>query len=192
MSSSQRKKITKEKKKDRLVKLVKKQIASPDYSRAKVIGSLAKTLKADVSFLPKVSKPKPSKIELTVKEFLKCINSYLKGNHEGSLRKLMSISSETGLVVPEEVKTKSWRLYIKYHKSRRTAYHEYLQSSQWQEIRDKLFEARGKQCNRCKSLQNIQVHHKTYDRLGQEKLTDLEVLCSACHQKEHGVLTNAA
>lgn len=172
--------------------LIRKQLESPDYQRGILINNLAKKLDVTVSFLPKVPKPKTSKAESLVKDFLKLINAYIKDSNEPSLRKLMKISNESGLVVPEEVKAKSWRLYIKYHKSRRTAYHEYLQSSQWQETRDKLFEAKGKQCNRCKSLQNIQVHHKTYDRLGQEKLNDLEVLCSACHQKEHGVLTKAA
>lgn len=36
------------------------------------------------------------------------------------------------------------------------------------------------------------VHHKTYERLGEEKMDDLELLCSPCHNLEHAPKTEAA
>lgn len=37
-------------------------------------------------------------------------------------------------------------------------------------------------CHRCGSRRPLQVHHKTYDRLGAEWDQDLEVLCVTCHE----------
>lgn len=99
---------------------------------------------------------------------------------------------EDKLYVGDAATNMGWVNYLKVASSRRDAYHQYLMSSQWESKRQELFKLRGKKCERCQDTKDIQVHHKTYDRLGQEKLTDLEVLCSACHQKEHGVLTKAA
>lgn len=52
-------------------------------------------------------------------------------------------------------------------------------------MRINLFKTRGKKCERCGSTKRIEVHHKTYVRLCNEKSTDLEVLCNLCHAKEH-------
>jgi 5-methylcytosine-specific restriction endonuclease McrA len=39
------------------------------------------------------------------------------------------------------------------------------------------------QCQRCRrSGLTLQVHHKTYERLGHESPADLEVLCTDCHR----------
>ena len=31
----------------------------------------------------------------------------------------------------------------------------------------------------------LEVHHRHYDTLGNERLDDVEVLCSSCHRNEH-------
>lgn len=36
------------------------------------------------------------------------------------------------------------------------------------------------------------VHHKTYERLGEERMEDLELLCSPCHNVEHYPDSHAA
>ena len=64
-------------------------------------------------------------------------------------------------------------------------YAEYLKSDKWKLKRQQLFEERGKTCERCKSEKDIQVHHKTYKNIFNEKLCDLEVLCKICHQNHH-------
>jgi hypothetical protein len=70
------------------------------------------------------------------------------------------------------------------HKQR---YYEYLASDHWKLVRDGLFYRRGKQCERCGSVSDIQVHHKTYDNVFSEVGDDLEILCGTCHKKEHGI-----
>lgn len=34
--------------------------------------------------------------------------------------------------------------------------------------------------------QPLDVHHKTYERFGNERMSDLEVLCRTCHEERHG------
>ena len=65
-------------------------------------------------------------------------------------------------------------------------YYSYLKSDKWREIRNLLFEERGKCCERCGRMKNIQVHHKTYANIFRESMDDLLILCSICHKKEHG------
>jgi len=65
-------------------------------------------------------------------------------------------------------------------------YRDYLRSEAWQEKRRQKFEQVGRRCERCSNTTGIQVHHTTYERLGNELLSDLEVLCDRCHATEHG------
>lgn len=46
----------------------------------------------------------------------------------------------------------------------------------------------GYRCERCDSKRDLQVHHRTYERLGHEWDEDLEVLCDACHGEHHAIL----
>ena len=39
----------------------------------------------------------------------------------------------------------------------------------------------------CGVKHRLQVHHLTYERLGNERDEDLKVLCWACHEREHGL-----
>ena len=64
-------------------------------------------------------------------------------------------------------------------------YKKYLRSKEWQDVRERLFKARGRACEHCGSGDDINVHHKHYGSLYREKLKDLEVLCKPCHRKVH-------
>lgn len=71
----------------------------------------------------------------------------------------------------------------------RKQYRSYLKSQKWQSQKDKLFTSRRKyQCEVCRSLEHLHVHHKSYKRVGAEKLSDLCYLCAACHQFLHFLL----
>jgi hypothetical protein len=63
-------------------------------------------------------------------------------------------------------------------------YRRYLQSQQWKEkCARKLKEAKHC-CERCgipEEYARLEVHHKTYERLGNELSIDLEVVCVHCH-----------
>jgi len=47
----------------------------------------------------------------------------------------------------------------------------------------------GWRCQKCGSLENLQVHHKTKrSQLGDDELENLIALCAYCHMAEHGQL----
>lgn len=70
-------------------------------------------------------------------------------------------------------------------KAQKVDYREYLHSPEWKAKRvEVLARARGR-CERCRKAPAKDVHHKTYARLGDEKLSDLAVLCRNCHLDEH-------
>jgi len=70
-------------------------------------------------------------------------------------------------------------------RKRHDEYIAYLNTPQWQLLRRlKIEEAKGR-CEVCMGKENLQVHHRTYERLFRESLSDLTVLCDACHELYH-------
>ena len=65
-------------------------------------------------------------------------------------------------------------------------YKKYLESTNWKEKRRRVLERDGNLCI-C-GERAIHVHHKTYENLGQERLSDLVALCKNCHDGYHGHL----
>lgn len=63
-------------------------------------------------------------------------------------------------------------------------YTQYLKSQAWLHKRAEAFEVYGHKCARCGREVYLQVHHKTYAHLGNEPMSDLEVLCRWCHRRE--------
>lgn len=64
-------------------------------------------------------------------------------------------------------------------------YRDYLQTHHWRWIREAALDYYGRACLLCGSIERIQVHHRTYDRRGHERLCDLTVLCGDCHASYH-------
>ncbi len=64
-------------------------------------------------------------------------------------------------------------------------YRDYLKSSGWRITRNDALRRAKWTCARCHGKRNLQVHHKTYERLGCEWADDLEVLCAVCHEGHH-------
>lgn len=64
-------------------------------------------------------------------------------------------------------------------------YKAYLNSPRWQAIRKRLYREYEYKCAMCGSPKNLQVHHITYENIGEEKDEDLTVLCKECHQGLH-------
>ena len=65
------------------------------------------------------------------------------------------------------------------------SYEEYMQSEDWRIIRQDALERAGFRCDECESEENLEVHHKTYKNMGNEKDEDLQVLCKECHDEKH-------
>jgi hypothetical protein len=96
---------------------------------------------------------------------------------------------ERGEVVhPESALAKTLSRVSEAGLARRHMYRLFLQTPRWREIRTEALALGGHKCNRCADILGpLHVHHKTYERVGgRERMADLEVLCEACHYKEHG------
>lgn len=70
-------------------------------------------------------------------------------------------------------------------------YKKYLKSPHWKDVR-KRFYASEFYSGRCECCFDrnvpLQVHHKSYKRLGRERLSDLVALCGDCHKKTHEIV----
>lgn len=64
-------------------------------------------------------------------------------------------------------------------------YGEYLQTEHWQQTRLVALERDGYACRVCGSTESLNVHHRTYDRRGEEAPGDMTTLCQPCHQLFH-------
>jgi hypothetical protein len=64
-------------------------------------------------------------------------------------------------------------------------YQTYLQSEAWKIRRKWKLEQAGHRCQVCNGDGELHVHHRTYDRIGDERENDLTVLCANCHARFH-------
>jgi 5-methylcytosine-specific restriction endonuclease McrA len=65
-------------------------------------------------------------------------------------------------------------------------YESYINSAQWRDSAARLgeLEAANFRCRICNGSEpdvQLQVHHRTYERLGHERVGDLTTLCMNCH-----------
>lgn len=65
-------------------------------------------------------------------------------------------------------------------------YRSFISSPSWRQSRAKLKELKAARyrcrlCNAGKAAQ-LEVHHRTYARLGHERVSDLTALCRECHR----------
>lgn len=77
-------------------------------------------------------------------------------------------------------------------------YEKYLESPHWQELRKWKLEQQRKElgynsCEKCGERPQVvtreaalHIHHLTYERLGEERIEDVTIICRPCHDKEHG------
>ena len=74
-------------------------------------------------------------------------------------------------------------------------YESYMKSPEWENMKAKRREIDGNRCamcgrpgSTCKRME-LQCHHITYERLGDEDVfKDLVTLCGSCHKKLHNLL----
>lgn len=64
-------------------------------------------------------------------------------------------------------------------------YAKYRTTKHWKTMRRVALEIAGHVCAICGRAEGLEVHHKTYERIGYERLADLVVLCNECHDKYH-------
>lgn len=65
------------------------------------------------------------------------------------------------------------------------SYEDYISSRGWEIRRADYFAGHPRKCQACGSTVQIQLHHKTYARMGRELDSDLVALCQKCHSEVH-------
>lgn len=69
-------------------------------------------------------------------------------------------------------------------------YKSYLKTKHWTQKRISIFRRDNHKCQECgktMDLRDANVHHLTYDHVGNELNEDLILLCPDCHKKIHGI-----
>jgi hypothetical protein len=88
---------------------------------------------------------------------------------------------------PPQCLSKRQRNFLKTNLARHgfTSYREYIRSQAWWHKKEQ-YRASGlpQDCAVC-LVPNVDLHHKTYARLGDERLTDLVPLCGLHHDELH-------
>jgi 5-methylcytosine-specific restriction endonuclease McrA len=69
-------------------------------------------------------------------------------------------------------------------------YKSYLKSDAWAAKKTRWIKSdycKGHVCHAkgCTSTKRIEFHHRTYERLGNENLSDIVMLCRSCHSLVH-------
>ena len=72
------------------------------------------------------------------------------------------------------------------HELKTMPYQEYLQTHHWQSRRKQHLKSAGYRCQICNvSGVLLDVHHRTYERRGEEHYKDIIALCRDCHKLFH-------
>ena len=116
------------------------------------------------------------------------------GRHRGSYKcfKCESLAR----TAQREVDEAEWNRQIEEHDAEKSAqlqhlksipYIQYLRTDHWQFQRKRALGFAKYRCQLCDSGDHLHVHHRTYERRGEEYLRDLLVLCQDCHRKHHDI-----
>jgi hypothetical protein len=75
---------------------------------------------------------------------------------------------------------------LRLHELKTMPYVDYLSSPEWEQIRKRSLMLAENRCQVCEATGvELHVHHKTYERRGEELPEDLIVLCKTCHTNIH-------
>lgn len=65
-------------------------------------------------------------------------------------------------------------------------YAAYMASHEWADVKRRYRASlRPQDCGLCGTDEDLQIHHLTYERVGEEELADLVALCQPCHSMLH-------
>lgn len=86
----------------------------------------------------------------------------------------------------KRAQAKEERVKGKTHPLRTMPYDEYLQTKHWKTFSKERMREADYKCKKCgRSDIELNVHHLTYERRGCELVSDVVVLCKACHLETH-------
>lgn len=82
------------------------------------------------------------------------------------------------------------KIFFEKDAAQYSPYRHYLQSRKWKAKRKMKLKQAGWRCELCGIVHQkgvvLDVHHLTYARATEERMSDLQVLCRDCHKKQHG------
>ena len=78
----------------------------------------------------------------------------------------------------------TYKHLTRYLQAHNLSYAAYLKTPHWRELRQRKVAAE-KECYICGATSGLEVHHMSYKRVGAERLSDLCLLCGACHEAVH-------
>lgn len=90
-------------------------------------------------------------------------------------------------------KSEAWNRIVEEHREQRDQQRKeefkawqnsYLSTPEWKERRRLVFERCKGVCEGCRKAPATEVHHLTYDNMGNEFLWELVGICRPCHQRE--------
>lgn len=64
----------------------------------------------------------------------------------------------------------------------------YMKTEQWAELKQTRLMIAQYKCECCGSTNRLHLHHVNYERLTQELIEDVAILCEECHNKLHSIL----
>lgn len=68
-------------------------------------------------------------------------------------------------------------------------YYNYIKSVEWFAKTLEIRKRNGGRCECCQMRNGSSVHHRTYERLGEELPEDLIHVCDCCHKMIHKIAT---
>ena len=99
-----------------------------------------------------------------------------------------AIQSMPNFLEARRLREDTWHIMLK---SNQDFYRqEYLSSSAWSDKKREVLARDNHKCVICNNKRNLEVHHRTYENIGKEPLSDLCILCQGCHIKYHTKMSN--
>lgn len=89
--------------------------------------------------------------------------------------------ADTFIIRNRETSIEDWDSLIDFFHD--LPYEDYLKTYHWEKVRNDRIKYDNEKCIVCGLSNNLQVHHRTYERLGHEDPGDVVTLCRVCHER---------
>jgi 5-methylcytosine-specific restriction endonuclease McrA len=140
---------------------------------SKILNASFSDIKCKVCLEPIIFKSKTA-----YKEFLDNYKKNYGGECKICLERRLEISR---MERNKQIKERQTQYHITLNKLKVLPYHEYLQTPHWIKLRDEHLKRSKYRCQICNKSGKLNVHHRTYERKGEEDYNDLVTLCEDCH-----------
>lgn len=95
------------------------------------------------------------------------------------------LSSERYAVYSDAQRAQAKKEKDEYDRAWWKWYNEYLETPKWKSLRSRVLSRAGNLCEGCLTETATEVHHVTYENVGEEFAWDLVAVCHVCHKRFH-------